>query len=313
MSRSLLVDKNIVQRLAELPKVEYDQVLAKLTNRFALVFPFVLIEEIWTNRCDPRGKSQSVIENMVDIVSSRRSSWMQEETEMIFQELVIHKRTPQKLMTVSDELFQHVVACGPGTPGIAEFLAEREAVKEETLRQRRELQDRIVPRGNFIQVESELEFIRIIRQYLFSTDPEEVNAIGYLTDCALILKSRPQHRNWTKRIKRGFHHYIRCPRICWITTACVLAGLLYAYLPVYRINDGTRHGRPILDRSEQFNNEADQRYVASALICRYVVTQDRDMARLMRFLKACGFWKGDVFETKGTEPIAEQLLAFAHS
>ena len=315
MQPTLLVDKNIIERLAtEEPKSECEAVLNALSGKYQLVFPWVLIEEVLINVGEPRNKDSQVIATMVDLLITRKGCWMEEETEMMFQELVIHGRTPKKLIGISDEAYEHVREFRKDMPGLQEFLTHREQQKHEWKRQRRELQDRIVPRGTFIKVKCEKDFVALIRRYYRSANPNEINAVGYLVDAARQLEARRKHRAYTKRIVRGFRSFWRSPERFFITTSCVIANMLYTYLPVYRIDDGTRDGRGILNRGSQRNNSEDQRYVACGLLCNRVLTGDGDMAKILRCLKEIALWRGDVIEVQPfPNRIANQLKALGSS
>jgi hypothetical protein len=90
----------------------------------------------------------------------------------------------------------------------------------------------------------------------------------------------------------------------------LMAGMFYFYAPLCRVQP-TPSATPkkIIERkfSEQRNNFADQSYVACALICDRILTQDEGMANIMQAFKKCSMWRGEVLFINPRQPLNAQL------
>lgn len=163
-----ILDKSIVHPISELDQPTRDRVWEELLTRFRIVVPWILVEEVWTNYGSPGSKDAGVVQIMVDQLKTLQSYWIDEELNLIFEELILQKRTPRHLARPSDTLVRALLDLAPGEPKFREFLARLKVEKEENVRKRIEAQNELEGTLNAVglptKVTSEQDFfLNVIR------------------------------------------------------------------------------------------------------------------------------------------------------
>lgn len=283
-------------------------------TRFRIVVPWILVEEVWTNYGSPGSKDAGVVQIMVDQLKTLQSYWIDEELNLIFEELILQKRTPRHLARPSDTLVRALLDLAPGEPKFREFLARLKVEKEENVRKRIEAQNELEGTLNAVglptKVTSEQDFfLNVIRPRHAAVYCDESHRMSLLNRLfGDQLAKRYPH--YSRRIRRAIRALdkMNAFRFC-ITSNCILAKLLYIYAPLYRIDDGSRDGKPILRRgkSDQRGNVGDERFVANALMCDALITRDEGMAKIMKCLQVSRFWKGRVIYLDAQTEISKQI------
>lgn len=302
-----LIDKNVLESLSHLPAHERDPILNALLNNYQVLIPAVLVEEVWTNYLNPRETTDpNVVKVMRDMVLALRDCWLVDEWELMFEELVKHKKTLPRFVMMPAEKVDEMAGLHPNTPLIQEWLTNREAIKRLISEERINRQKQIEPSGNFVLVKSERSFLRQAIKPWFDFLKDRKKGADYLHRFAGERMTK-RNRGYGKRIKRAIRTFVNDPFRFRVTLNCVLSDLFYDYAPVYRVIDGTQHGRAFIRRgkSSQKNNYDDQRYVACALLCDRIVTRDHDMAKMMECFKECRLWTGEVIYLPQPGPIQD--------
>src|SRR5258706_16110230 len=89
---TVVIDKSFFQAVCSAPKTERELFWKDISNRYQIVIPFILVEEVWTNLAKLGNKNPFVVMEMVLALREMLACWIDDETEIIFQELIQRKR-----------------------------------------------------------------------------------------------------------------------------------------------------------------------------------------------------------------------------
>jgi hypothetical protein len=107
---------------------------------------------------------------------------------------------------------------------------------------------------------------------------------------------RQRHSELESKINSAFEGYTPQTSVNYpVTMVCLLARLAYSLAPLCKIGPKSNRALPkILPRpaKKQQNNLADEKYVASGLICDRVITCDRGMKNMLELFRAADLWRG---------------------
>ena len=89
---TLVLDKSVFQRIAELTPAEREETWTKVREHFLLIVPNVLVEEILVNWGDAGATPLHVVNAMVDDVLRLHGYWLADEIDWAYHELVLKRR-----------------------------------------------------------------------------------------------------------------------------------------------------------------------------------------------------------------------------
>lgn len=109
-----LIDKSLFEEICARPEGEQNALWCALHDRYRIIVPFILVEEVWVNLLNPRGKDPQVVWNMVKTLAVMREWWMDDEYEIAFHELVLGEKVEFLRPCPSEFIdFMLNVAAGP--------------------------------------------------------------------------------------------------------------------------------------------------------------------------------------------------------
>jgi hypothetical protein len=310
--KTAVIDKSVYQRIAELPSAERREIWEKLSTKFQIVVPFVLVEEVMVNLGQPGPIPRPHIETMFKELIERGGCWMDDEPGWIFEELVQGNRS-QRFKTVPMEFLERVLEVDPTQPDYQEFLTNRKNEADSALNERLSLQERagrwIIsqdPSGRnwFLDREGRVfcilptlrDFVRVFIVDLFrEADKKPLGWFELLEPLGHRMRTRfPQAAERIDRTLRNvtFEQLRRCP----VTFSCLLAKAIYLWAPIVRLGENPTHSKPIIGRTRkaQRGNIHDERYIAAARLCGTLLTRDGEMAKVASCLVEAGLWQGEV-------------------
>jgi len=309
-----VLDKSVLQRIAELPVGDREEAWRELSGRFQLVIPFVLLEEVLTNLGQPRNTPPEVVEAMFVDLLNLQECWIADEIDWAFEELVLRKRSSE-FKLVSKDFVQRMCRLKPWEAEYQQFLSLRRNDAADDLQRRMKLQNEaaewrlkqkysgesgfIDEHGRtFLLVSSEQAFFdKFVSPGFEARDRDD----GWfeMLNYSLGPQMRARYAKRSDEIERALRtttskEVFESPG----TLNCLLAKLFYFWAPVVRIGDDQRTGRKIIGRtrSDQRNNIHDERYVGPTLLCNVLLTRDRDMAQMAQCFSRSGLWKGRVID-----------------
>ena len=129
---SAVLDNSFLQRIvSHKPSEAPERFLQELLDRYRIIIPFVLIEEILINLARPGGEGRArVARTMATLVAECSANWIHEDMRIIFRELVLREpilRFPplsEELAGRVKEIFRSVVVEGVGCPELGAFVSE---------------------------------------------------------------------------------------------------------------------------------------------------------------------------------------------
>ncbi len=295
-----ILDKSVVHSICKLEGADRARLWSEISARFDLIIPRVLVEEVWINFGQPGNKDPIVVRAMVDKLKELAPKWIEEELNLIFDELVVAKATPSNFKTPEPRTVDLILRLSPGHSEFEQFLTQRERYREEEVGKRLVVQNEFkadfASDGLTIKVPSEQELFEVVKTRfndILDNQPYRLARLDKLFGKTL----GERNPGWTKRIRRGIRNFNRHSYSRFkITSALILAKLVYIYGPILRVEDGTGTGRAILrsKKSAQIGNQGDERYVASALMCQALITRDEEMAKVMHWFIDAKLWDGRV-------------------
>jgi len=309
-----VVDKSLFELICLQKDVPPDCYFGHLGSRYQLIVPPILVEEIIVNLVEPQGRAPAVVDEMVTQVLKLRPNWMEDIIEMAFKELVL-KQSLEKFPAPADahiKKLEQLLRLGKNDPELLNWVHRRPAEKKDTITQRKEGQDKLIPPGTRLRLSSELSFFHhTVQKELL---PKLCNAAERTEMLEIILgeRFRKIHPDFSNEVAGQFQS-LDADKIknYPITLKCLLTRLIYVLAPcmeIYSPGAGTEP-REILDRKSknQRNNLEDEEYVASALLCGRLLTADRGMKNIAQVFRAGGFWMGEVIWIDPRQALADQI------
>lgn len=304
-----LIDKSLLQAICELDPIAAEAIWKELVKRYQLVVPFILVEEVWVNYGNPGLKDPKVIRSMVETLLRFSSTWIDEELEFAFDELIIKNGPLDKFKPFPHEMLAWLVDLDPRDLALSQWLDMRRSENQRIIRERISEQNSILPPGKFMKAENSEHVFRGILVPKFREIIDDPARRQTLMDKFFGQRFRKRHPDMLPQIDPALRNYttgtfMRYP----FTLHCLMANMLYFYGPLMRVKDGKGY-RAILRRSKkaQFGNLADESYNACALACDFLLTRDAEMASSMDFFKAAGLWRGNVIFLAPQQPIIAQI------
>ena len=307
---TVVLDKSFFQAVCSIPKVERELIWKQISDRYQIIIPFILVEEVWTNLAKLGNKNPFVVMEMVLTLREMLSCWIDDEIEIIFHELVQKKRI-KTFPPPSQEVITRLWNTKPSDPAFSRWLDEKRQLKEKALRERIQWHNSILPSGKFLTIKDEADlFTHYVRKLFMDILDSNERTKGLLEKLFGGL-FRQRHPNLSRRIETAFSNYSKANFNQFpVTLSYIMAGMFYFYAPLCRVQPSPGEvPRKIIGRklSEQRNNLADQSYVACALICDRILTQDEGMGNIMKAFKKCGVWEGEILFANPRQSLNAQM------
>ena len=179
------------------------------------------------------------------------------------------------------------------------------------LREQIQWQNSILPPGKFLTIKDEADLFAQYIYRLFMEILDSKEEMKNLLEKLFGTLFRQRHPNFNRRIEKAFSNYSKANFKHYpVTLSYIMACMFYFYAPLCRVQPSPKAvPRKIIGRkiSEQRNNVADQSYVACALICDRILTQDEGMSNIMQTFKKCGMWSGEVLYLNPRQPLDVQI------
>ena len=300
MNRRLAApDKSLIENILKLPDKETtNRSLGVLQDRVQIAVPLVLVEEALANHVEPKPHKDRPIAEMVQLILDRRDDWLEDPLELVFMELV-RGEVVRKQIRLAPERAESLEYSLRNLTTVAVPLAEWEAKRFAEKKERREARNR--QKNGYLHLLTEdfrapldlaefanngIRFLRAVlnRPELGSPVLEGVLAHGL----------RRRHKECIKEIDLRLSSLNFDQLGCLpFTKGYLLAEVLYDIGRVSKLGPkASAIANPQVLSKSNMNDEEDQQYVASALICDGLVTCDQGMHRVACAIKETGHWHG---------------------
>jgi len=281
-----------------------------LHERYQVVVPFILIEEVLVNMVRPGGIEEPVLKRMGEQLIILRSCWIDDVFEYAFRELV--QRQPLgKFVAPPDGLQQALLALARDDPKLVKWVEDRKLLRKATAAKWKAEQRRLAPSSGFVMVKSEQEFFEraVKREFLSAlVDPQKK---WDMLETIIGKTFRHSHPESTKQIDEAFAEYTEATFSTFpFTLNCLTTRLTYVLAPAVRIQTARDTEPQIIlrpKRRDQDNNWADEQYVVSALVCDRLLTMDAGMRNVANIFHVSRLWNGQTIFIEPGEDLAGQI------
>jgi len=302
-----IIDKSFLHEVSELSHQERKDVWRAILDKYILVVPFILLEEILVNAINPGTVPKGHIQMMVTDVIQLRPFWMDDIVEYAFRELILgHPIT--KLIGVPKDMQRMLLELNLIDPDVVNWAQGRKGDRKAVIKQWKNLQQIISPPGGYRIVAGEKEFYqKIFGEFLNIVKNPHVK-MEYL-EVVLGERFRKRHPASASEIEKAFKEYDdkNCSSF-HVTRICLMLRLIYILAPIIRIQNASNQNlRPILNAGNQINNFADEQYVACALLCDRLLTMDQEMKNVADIFHHAGVWPGQAVFFDPQRPVAAQI------
>jgi hypothetical protein len=304
-----IIDKSLLQRICD-PTENTDKHMESLRQTYRLIAPLILHEETLDNLIQPpKDKPSAVFSEMLRRVREIHPCWMDDVFEISYREVVLGKSL-DLMPWLGEEDQRFLWEFAPADPSSVAWVAERRRTREEQTNRRIQWQRRKVPPGQFYLERDEETFFKQITNLLLqqlSQTASKAELLGTFLGSVFVQR----HPGNTDAIHAALSRINELNlNDCKFSRNYLIASLVYLIAPITKVL-ADRHGKQqplkILDRQDQRNNLEDQEYVASAFLCRRLLTGDAGMARVMRMFQANGLWPGQTIWVDRNKGLPEQF------
>jgi len=305
-----IVDKSLLQRICDLPELQSNECLSHLQQRYRVIVPLVLHEEVLSNCVQlPRGRSEAVIAKMINYLKELHPFWMQDVYEIAYRELV-EENDLSVLPWLSEEHQDRILKFDAEDTNFRQWLAERNADREEQTLNRKLWQKEKIEPGKFFVARDEKEFCLTIGNLLLHKLSKATSRNDLLDTFLgkIFLKRHPGKKaaitDALRKIDETNINDFKFSR------NFLIASLVYLLAPISKVLDPIDPARPpqkLLDRQDQGNNFEDQEYVVSAFLCNRLITADAAMAKVKQMIQSVGWWGGNTIFIDRNIDIKDQI------
>lgn len=308
-----VIDKCLFQEICALEsETARESCWNGLFDRYQLVIPVVMVEEILVNAVAPGKKDKEVIMTMCRELVRFQPCWMDDVHEIAFAELV-DNRPLQKLPAPSETIVARLLGLQQDDPDLVEWVTQRKREKAETARNWKAAQDRLLPSPERVTVSSEEEFFDRTAKREFLIALQDSTRRLMVLEAILGGKFRRRHPHAAGLIDAAFKAYgpdnfMRYPH----TLNCLTARLAYFFAPLVAVKrQGEAQSKRLLKRGEkpQRNNIEDEQYLISALVCDRLLTREEGLANMGRTFRAAKAWNGETRLVNPNRPVESEIRA----
>ncbi|HEX3719665.1 MAG TPA: hypothetical protein VH595_17070 [Verrucomicrobiae bacterium] len=292
-----VIDKSLLQAICEQPGDKRDMCFNALLNRYLLVVPEILVEEVWANLANPTGgKSLATINMMIRCLLHLRDAWIAEPLEIAFLELVKHD-SMEVLPKPSPSVMNSFFILKPDGARLKKWFKDRKELQKSIIRQRVSEHAHILKTEAFAPVKSGRDFFEKFIRPKFAQMLSDPDRKRKLLEGVLGFTFRARHPDCSQEIDAAFEAYSPDTFDRYSATLnCIMGAMFYFYAPLCKMVGPSGETRKLLGRSfdAQRSNLNDEKYVQSALLCSRLATRDEGMRNVMELFKACGLWNGQM-------------------
>jgi hypothetical protein len=302
-----IIDKSLLHEVSELPQKERADFWKFLLEKYLVVVPFILLEEIVVNAISPGTVAPQHIEVMSNDVMQLRNFWIDDIAEYAFRELV-RKQPITNLIALPADMHQMLSALDFKHPEVLKWAQERKDDRKAVVKRWRELQQKISPQNGFHVVASEKEFYqKVLGEFLKILNNPSAKKEYLETVLGDIFRKR--HPEAANEIGNAFDDYGEKSYLLFpVTRICLMLRLVYILAPTVRIqNPINLTGYQILNPRNQINNSADEQYVACSQLCKRLLTMDQGMKNVADIFRVSGVWPGQVILIDPQSSITSQM------
>jgi hypothetical protein len=293
---SAVIDKSFFQMICSHEVEEQrEDFWQELFKRYQIIVPFILLEEVMVNFVKPvNRKEQLVAERMGGMLEQLKPCWMDEEIEIAYRELVL-KSPVTTLPPLSQEFADVMSNLSPDDPDMVKWVERRAVIGKQISANRARYQAKLLAEGDFGVIQRKEDFLGNVIKGEFNKMLKNPKSKMEMLEIILGNAFRQRHSERSTEITAAFERYTFITSNNYpVTTGCILARLTYNLAPLFKIGrNGDRSLPKILGRNakEQRNNLADEKYVASGLMCDRVITCDRGMKTVLELFEAARLWQ----------------------
>ena len=298
---TVVIDKSLLQPIFQpicgMPdEARSGRTICFLVDNFTVWAPPMLIEEIAANYYRPTRKTpKDLAAKMLGTIL--RFRLMEHPLELVYQEVILRR-------AISTGFDLNPTMAGKYRRWMTDpdaYLAELEQLflgryqgKQERVDDQKQFQGPFKDPGNpdALNFPDDAAFVHYGKGFLEAmfTEPRSraTRFFGYV--CKRVNKWHPEASPQTVRAfsELALADLGRIP----FTHDFLLAYLLYLSAPVARIGpEQARKSNPLVLPGDQINNEEDEEYVSSAVLCDYLLTCDRGMHRMAELLNSACLFK----------------------
>jgi hypothetical protein len=253
---------------------------------------------------------QVLAERMGGALELLKPCWMDEEIEISFRELVLGD--PVKTLPALSQEFAGVMSnLSRGDHELVKWVEQRAIISKKISENRAEYQAKLVPEGDYRFIQSRGDFIGKVVAGEFNKSLMNQKIKMEMLERILGTAFRQRHPERSREITAAFENFTLATSENYpITVGCLLARLSYNMAPLFKIGRvGDRSSPKILGRKakEQRNNLADEKYVASGLMCDRVITCDRGMKTILELFETAHTWQGKVIFFQRDRGLMDQI------
>ena len=311
---SAVLDNSFLQRIvSHKPSEAPERFLQELLDRYRIIIPFVLIEEILINLARPGGEGRArVARTMATLVAECSANWIDEDMRIIFRELVLREpilRFPplsEELAGRVKEIFRSVVVEGVGCPELGAFVSELGERRYNAVMDKAAFQNALIPYGSETCFKTFAAFMTkeiypFFRAKLKDPLAKRRMLEAYFGRCLRL----PGHPDMKVEIDEAFEAYgPDTLRAFPVTTNWLIVHLTYMRAPLAKIGpEVEKKSLPCLIHrgKHQVNDDFDERYVIAGMMCDRILTCDGGMKNIGEALREGGYWPGQVrlFPSRG--------------
>ena len=298
---SAIIDKSVFQRLCQ---TNNSPLWNELFNRYQLVLPLVLVEEVLVNILDPGSKLMPETAEMQLQLQRLQPCWLEDIHEIAFREFVLGEKLTA-LPPPSDVFLKKLFNLKPDDSELQGWLVERRKLKKETVAQWKDAQQKMQPANGPLQVADECAFLReIVYPFFFRVLDDPGEKESFLR--AVFEKTFQRNLEHSNKITAAIQNYSRQNFTAFhITLICLIMRLCYFLGPIVKI----KSGRKIIKSGNQINNVEDGLYVAASMLGNRLITSDEEMARIANAFCAVGLWKGTVIHVEPNRKLEDLIPA----
>ncbi len=311
--RTAVVDKCLLENICRLPDEQATHDINVLKRKYAVVVPLVLMEEVLAKYVETGSpEKKRIVKNMVKAIVSFYPSWMEHPLELVYKESVLGRNIAsvnRGLSAVRTRRLQRILAnILSGSPSRRYFTVsklqkwyknhrkEKEKRLERRLQQQKFYQQKFyrnrLPPSFFLQPDMKAfaaACVHLLKLKLAHPQCKQAILKGYLRSTL-----ERWHSKQRRRIQAAFSRFsLASLAKRHFTGKYLLLELMYDLAPITRF--GPKGELKFVSppaEEKQMNNEEDQEYVASALLCDGLVTCDQAMHRIACGMREIGLWNG---------------------
>ena len=301
-----VIDKCLLQPICQIADQQHRELcLQFLMENFTIYAPVMLIQEIAANYFRPTEKIPKELA-VTMLKAIREFRWMEHPLELIYQEVVLKK-------DVANDFELHPALAADYRGWMSNLDTHRRELEERFLRLyeykiwkkaakekfQQPLKDPANPESpNFENLSA---FIQYAHGGLRREIADSNSRMAFFS--GIILQHLTEwHPETVTRTEETFRELDlnQAP----YTHDCMLAYAMYLLAPVARIGtDRSKRANPCVLSGDQINNEEDEEYVTSALLCENLLTCDKRMHSMAEMHKVAS-----LFRHRGTWPRTSILV-----